>query len=515
MKQDIQLALKKLNKMHRLRHIWYRIVSILACITVFVTTYALILPAVTLESASDDEIRAQLPSNTGILCCGLEVHQHTDECYDQNGELICGYADFVVHKHNASCFSPDGELICQLPEIEVHQHDASCENDQHELICGKDEVTLHKHDRSCYDENGTLICKKLEVTEHIHSSKCFQTTAVSYEKEYDGMDIGLDADEGIFPVAASQLEMQVGEPSESVRNAVSSKIGSTFVYRVMDIRVVSDEKAVSPTGSLTLTFKNIGTEIRMDEAIVCFVDSDGNEEQLEGTSVDDDTLKVNTEALGSFVIASPAPDRNVRKSAPLRAPSAMTGAADAKYYTDRSGNIGVSTEGFTDATAILIINMNHFSKHDLVQYVTNDVEDIGGTLYLTESWEAYMSQQDWNGNAPFRITGEGNASGGDVIEAWQDDFRLEDGDSAGLILPAPNNPLKFDHLTYQSRRSSMNFWARGNKLVMGEGFTTHSHSQIGQDTKFRVFGGSEHHTMYTMFLHQHLPMLSQHDSIQT
>ncbi len=39
----------KYEKVHRRRRIWYRIVSFLSAITVFVTTYALILPAITME----------------------------------------------------------------------------------------------------------------------------------------------------------------------------------------------------------------------------------------------------------------------------------------------------------------------------------------------------------------------------------------------------------------------------------------------------------------------------------
>ena len=93
----------------------------------------------------------------------------------------------------------------------------------------------------------------------------------------------------------------------------------------------------------------------IEEAIICHVDSKGNETQLEFTKTEEDTVAVSTRMLGTFVIASPAllKEEVTAKNAPLRAPATMTGAADAKYYTDRTGNIGVSSEGFTDATANL------------------------------------------------------------------------------------------------------------------------------------------------------------------
>lgn len=70
-----------------------------------------------------------------VLDCKLEVHEHTDECYDGEGELICGYADFVIHEHNDDCYDADGNLVCALPEIELHEHDASCYEEQRVLIC--------------------------------------------------------------------------------------------------------------------------------------------------------------------------------------------------------------------------------------------------------------------------------------------------------------------------------------------------------------------------------------------
>ena len=55
---------------------WKKIVSTLAAVTVFCTTYALILPAITVNS------------NT---YCGLEEHEHTEACYTK--ELICGFEE--------------------------------------------------------------------------------------------------------------------------------------------------------------------------------------------------------------------------------------------------------------------------------------------------------------------------------------------------------------------------------------------------------------------------------------
>ena len=45
-----------------------QIVSVLACVVVFCTTYALILPAITM---------------TGTTWCGYEAHEHGESCYEK------------------------------------------------------------------------------------------------------------------------------------------------------------------------------------------------------------------------------------------------------------------------------------------------------------------------------------------------------------------------------------------------------------------------------------------------
>lgn len=72
MNRDIQRQTEQLNKKRLLRQRWHRWFSIPACVVVFVTAYALILPAVTLDTAPD-------------TYCGQEEHIHTDECYEIPG----------------------------------------------------------------------------------------------------------------------------------------------------------------------------------------------------------------------------------------------------------------------------------------------------------------------------------------------------------------------------------------------------------------------------------------------
>ena len=150
--------------------VWKRIVFCLACGVVFCTTYALILPAITLEKTE--------------LKCPYIVHTHTEACYDpaaaEPKKLLCGQADFVVHTHGPECRDEAGKLCCPLPEREVHGHGPECYTKP--LVCGQAEVAGHTHTDACYTDTvspegeqvqGTLTCGEEETLGHTHTDACY------------------------------------------------------------------------------------------------------------------------------------------------------------------------------------------------------------------------------------------------------------------------------------------------------------------------------------------------------
>lgn len=193
MRQDAMETAEQYKKAHQRKNRWYKVVTCLAAVVVFCTTYALILPAITMETKCDipehthtESCYTQVTTVTKkVLVCTAEslgIHQHTDACYDSKSTLICGYADFVIHRHDASCYDEDGK--CPLPEMAAHEHTDSCyalpeavseEGAEPDLICEEPEVILHQHTSDCFDDGGNLICGKLQVTEHQHTDACFET----------------------------------------------------------------------------------------------------------------------------------------------------------------------------------------------------------------------------------------------------------------------------------------------------------------------------------------------------
>lgn len=203
MKKDALQGAEKYTKAHQRKKRWYRVVTGLACVVVFCTVYALILPAITMEKGA-----CEIPEHTHSEACytqvtsatrtepvctieSLNLHQHDDTCYDSEGNLTCGYADFVVHQHDSACYDKNGDLWCPLPEIETHEHTGSCyavpETDapevhthtddcytveRGELICTESTEPVHVHTDDCYTETSALVCEE----DHEHTESCYETT---------------------------------------------------------------------------------------------------------------------------------------------------------------------------------------------------------------------------------------------------------------------------------------------------------------------------------------------------
>ena len=155
------------------------LVRFLACLIVFCTTYAMILPAITLEKQT---------------YCGFTEHMHTDECYETRlvcplgadesdaaqethteRVLVCTREECEAHQHSPECYETVRELVCGLPEGEGHTHGPECYETVTEYVCGKEECEGHKHGPECYESVTELVCPLEEREGHTHTDECFET----------------------------------------------------------------------------------------------------------------------------------------------------------------------------------------------------------------------------------------------------------------------------------------------------------------------------------------------------
>lgn len=164
---------------HRRKRCWYQVMTCLAAAVVFCTTYALILPAITLEK------QCEIPEHTHTEACYTSVqgdlictqstepqHTHTEECYQETQNLVCGMSESTGHTHGAECYDEAGNLICGQEESEGHVHGEGCYGVSRQLICGQTEEPAHQHTEACYSWNQVLTCG---MEEHTHSEACTTT----------------------------------------------------------------------------------------------------------------------------------------------------------------------------------------------------------------------------------------------------------------------------------------------------------------------------------------------------
>lgn len=238
MNKKIQSQTENLNKEHKKQNRRHKLLTVLAAVVVFCTTYALILPAITWERQ---------------LLCELDEHTHSASCYEEVTvpavmELTCTREE---HTHTSNCYLMNGDLNCDLAE---HIHGADCfvavpEHVETRLTCGKEEHTHcdacfdampapatavfcsqveHTHTADCYFENGDLKCT---LTEHVHSAECgcnknadLETAAV-WEASF--ADVALYGDEAtrVILLAESQLGYRASET-----NFIVTEDGATKPY---------------------------------------------------------------------------------------------------------------------------------------------------------------------------------------------------------------------------------------------------------------------------------------------
>lgn len=224
MRNNVNSQAKRFSKRRRFRHRWQRVVTCLAAVVVFCTTYALILPAITLTEEPicgctehvHDASCYQTPEP--VISCALELHQHDASCRDADNALVCGYADFAVHQHTGICYDSKGNLLCGLGEAYTHTHGEACYEivvvetaapqpsesvpaetvpvdetvptetvpaetepvqtepvqTERRLICSRTELTLHSHADSCFGAEGKPVCGMLQVQEHVHTDACLK-----------------------------------------------------------------------------------------------------------------------------------------------------------------------------------------------------------------------------------------------------------------------------------------------------------------------------------------------------
>lgn len=183
---------KQASKILRDKKMYQRWLAIFMCLALVVTSGTVTALKLTGQAWTGTE---------QVLTCTYQPHQHTPECYNEAGELVCGLSDKVLHTHDARCYDAEGNLVCGMEELEEHSHTSACYTEHRALICGQEEheaIPEHHHTEDCYTvvttEERVLTCGLEEsdgepaveaVPGHVHTDACYaiETKSVLVSEE--------------------------------------------------------------------------------------------------------------------------------------------------------------------------------------------------------------------------------------------------------------------------------------------------------------------------------------------
>lgn len=147
------------------RKLWHKLLGGLACVVVFCTVYALILPAITMEQTA---------------YCGKLAHTHDDSCYTL--QLTCGQS--AAQRALTDADMAQTQPMQVEPEA-TQQPDESAVSDETQDVADQTDTTAtdegasaHVHTQACY--TSVLTCQK---SVHQHTLACYSNPDADVESE--------------------------------------------------------------------------------------------------------------------------------------------------------------------------------------------------------------------------------------------------------------------------------------------------------------------------------------------
>lgn len=209
MKNRFQEAVQNVQRQRHLARRSVAMVLVLAMLTAMSVSWRLHQDGIAL--AADDT----------RYYCGKEEHKHTDDCYIEGTEPICGYeegeiieetmdsaddagdGDSSVADWDEAGSEPESEPATQEepePEVVLHHHTADCYEEEEVLTCGIE--SDHVHQDYCYDqETGELLC-----TEHEHTDDCYTLEEVLVCGQEEGEPEKTDDGAALYDVDENSAE---------------------------------------------------------------------------------------------------------------------------------------------------------------------------------------------------------------------------------------------------------------------------------------------------------------------
>lgn len=231
-------VLKDKNRIKR----WRKMMLCLSCVVVFWTVYALILPAITLESKK----------------CNIEEHTHNAECYSESQELICGKEE---HVHTSECtsinndLSDSGEDAGTVPDASGNDANGNEEGkntleEPEEPVIPEESVVPAEPEPS--SGTGTTETPG-ETGEYVLNNHADQITSVKFTYKKGGKEV--EVDKGQIIDTPDDLSMNIKVVFKSIPVATLIEHNGKFVYNLPKEFQIKE----TTTKNMTQDSKVIGT----------------------------------------------------------------------------------------------------------------------------------------------------------------------------------------------------------------------------------------------------------------
>ena len=235
---------------------WYRCVAGMAAVVVFVTVYALILPAITLEKET---------------FCGMEEHTHTEDCYEN--VLICaqeGTGTGAASEEAETSGTSEDSAQSDHPSEEDGSGGQEETEEQSSSDKEEPEAEAHEHSNGCYEKK--LICG---LEEHMHSEKCYEKQAASEEeKEHVHTEDCYDEDGKLICREEEAEEKTEENPAEEESGKEGGEEEEPAVFCGLEEHVHTDD-CYDTDGELVCALEeHEHTEACCSEAIFMLADAD-------------------------------------------------------------------------------------------------------------------------------------------------------------------------------------------------------------------------------------------------
>ena len=276
MRRSIWERIQEIINKHVIHGKWVRSVIALSCVVIFITTYVLIMPAVTLSGAAS---------------CGQEEHTHTGDCYETETELTC---DKEEHTHSEDCYDEEGNLICGMEE---HVHDDGCYTTHEVLVCGKEE---HTHTDDCYPHMTTEEAAQEDtsspaadapedeeetVTEEVSGETAATAETVVAEEPFYG-ELQAEGKDYTITVTCTQAAKLPADVSLKVKEITKKKEYNAYKSQMEEELI--DAETTKVTGArffdITLLDKD-GNELHPEQGVTVLIETKDTLEQDEKVQI--------------------------------------------------------------------------------------------------------------------------------------------------------------------------------------------------------------------------------------